>query len=62
MKPFDALLFFSAVFAVQPAPSDADYGTEGPLTTMTVDPQAGTMTVVPGTDASFFFAKFVSPF
>ena len=39
---------------------DADYGTEGPLTTLSVDPQSGTLTVIPGTDTAFFFAKFVN--
>jgi hypothetical protein len=37
---------------------DADYGTESPLTTMTVDTRARTMTVVPGTAEAFFFAKY----
>ena len=39
---------------------NADYGTDDPKTTMTVDTQAKTMTVVPGTNDAFFFAKYVS--
>ena len=39
---------------------NADYGTDDAKTTMTVDTQAKTMTVVPGTNDAFFFAKYVS--
>jgi len=37
---------------------DADYGTDNPATTMTVDTVARTMTVYAGTNESFFFAKY----
>jgi predicted ATPase len=39
---------------------DADYGTDNPATTITVDTSARTLTVFAGTNSSFFFAKYVS--
>ena len=41
---------------------DADYGTDNPATTITVDTTARTLTVFAGTNESFFFAKYVSFF